>query len=130
MFGGGASGVDISIDVSKSAQRVILSHHREETLNGFPENLSQCPDLVEVLADGMVEFKDGSTSSVDVILFCTGYNYSFPFLTPQCGITIENNFVNPLYNHIVNINHPTMFFIGVPFLTLVAITFELQVSQV
>lgn len=46
------------------------------------------------------------------ILFLSGYRYSYPFLNADSGIHIEDNFVQPLYKHIFNIEHPTMVFIG------------------
>jgi hypothetical protein len=41
-----------------------------------------------------------------------GYEYSFPFLTASCGISVKERRVGPLYKHLLNIRHPTMAFIG------------------
>lgn len=56
-----------------------------------------------------------------------GYKYSYPFLSVDCGIHVDDNFVQPLYKQIFNINHPTMAFIG---LTKSAINFHLFDLQV
>lgn len=42
-----------------------------------------------------------------------GYNYTFPFLSVDSGIHVDSNFVQPLYKHIFNIEHPTMAFFGI-----------------
>lgn len=52
-----------------------------------------------------------------------GYNYSFPFLSMDCGVYIEDNIVNPLYKCIFNIEYPSMVFIGV-----INLNFEIQVN--
>lgn len=43
----------------------------------------------------------------------TGYVFSFPFLTVDSGLCVRDNFVvEPLYKHLININHPTMAIVG------------------
>lgn len=49
-----------------------------------------------------------------VFFFFLGYKYSYPFLSVDSGIHVEENFVQPLYKHIINIEHPTMAFIDIP----------------
>lgn len=46
--------------------------------------------------------------------FCTGYEFKYPFLSPECKIEVKNMVVKPLYKHFINIEHPTMCIIGVP----------------
>lgn len=58
--------------------------------------------------------------------FVLGYNYSFPFLSEECGITVDDNYIKPLYKHIVNINYPTMGFVGIPFYVCTFHMFDLQ----
>jgi hypothetical protein len=58
-----------------------------------------------------------------------GYNHSYPFLSPECGINVvDGRYVEPLYLHIININHPTMAFVGIPFRTFLFPLFNQQVS--
>lgn len=45
--------------------------------------------------------------------FITGYEFDHPFLDKSCGITKSGKYVLPLYQHVVNIMHPSMMFIGV-----------------
>lgn len=58
-----------------------------------------------------------------------GYLYNFPFLHRSCEIVVEDNCVEPLYKHMVNINHPTMCFIGVPYYVCAFSMFDLQVNN-
>jgi hypothetical protein len=68
--------------------------------------------MKEVFADGTVLFQDGQKRPADVIIFCTGYNFSFPFLTDDCEITVKDNRITHLYKHLFNIKYPSMSFIG------------------
>jgi len=43
--------------------------------------------------------------------FFAGFNYNFPFLSSDCGITTSGYGVEPLYKHFINIEHPTMCFL-------------------
>jgi trimethylamine monooxygenase len=36
--------------------------------------------LVERFEDNMAVFRDGSVAEVDVVIMCTGYLHSYPFL--------------------------------------------------
>ena len=43
-------------------------------------------------SDGSINFEDGSyAEAVDVIVYATGYYYSYPFLDESCGVTVEDN---------------------------------------
>lgn len=112
LLGAAASGVDISIDLRNSAQAVYLSHHGKQFKCKLPDILEQHQDIKEVFADGKVLFQDGQTRQADCIIFCTGYNFSFPFLTDDCNITVRDNRITHLYKHLFNIKHPSMSFIG------------------
>lgn len=48
-------------------------------------------------------------------MLATGYNYDFSFLDPACGIVVKpDKVVSPVYQHMVNIEHPTMMLLGLP----------------
>lgn len=114
VIGSGSSGLDISCQICGSAKKVYLSHHNDKIRNiQFPNNLEQKPDIQEI-HDGNVVFSDGTEEFVDAIVYCTGYTYKYPFLDPECKITVENMVVKPLYKHFINIEHPTMCIIGIP----------------
>ncbi|XP_025412135.1 flavin-containing monooxygenase FMO GS-OX4-like [Sipha flava] len=127
VIGCGPSGLDISFDIAKVAGKVYLSHHNQRVKNmKCPPNMVQKVDIQEVVENGVL-FKDGSYEQVDSILYCTGYTYKYPFLSSECGIRVENNNVKWLFKHFVNIEHPTMYFIGIPTNTTGFWMFDLQV---
>lgn len=82
---------------------------------------------VEKIEGDKIILKDNSSVTVDVFMFCTGYWYSFPFLDESCGIRVDDNFITPLYKHLINIVHPTMCLIGVPTVVVPFPMFHVQV---
>lgn len=67
---------------------------------------------ISSIEENKIHFTDGNSVQVDVIIYCTGYSITFPFLDTSCGITVDNNYVYPLYKHMININYPTMCILG------------------
>jgi len=57
-----------------------------------------------------VYFTDGSVEQVDVVIYCTGYKISFPFLD-EALIGAEDNEI-PLYHRVVPPKLPGLYFIG------------------
>lgn len=108
------------------AERVTLSHHlTQKPKTIFPDNLTQKPDVMEFTEAG-AQFTDGSVENFNAIVFCTGYKYTFPFLSVDCGVSVDENYVSPLFKHVLNINNPTMGFIGLPFQVCASQMFDLQ----
>lgn len=129
VLGAAASGLDITLELSTVAKEVILSHNLPAQFpSELPPNVRQVKGVVSALDDGFV-FADGSSAQADIILFCTGYEFTFPFLSDDCGITVENNVVKPLYKHIINTTHPSMGLIGIPFQICPFPLFDFQVSK-
>ncbi|XP_060654892.1 LOW QUALITY PROTEIN: senecionine N-oxygenase [Drosophila nasuta] len=127
VIGAGPSGMDITNHIRQAARHVYLSHHLATTPNtAFMGNVTQKPDVERFTKDGAV-FKDGSSESFDHVMYCTGYQYSFPCLSTDVGIQVIDNFVQPLWKHCININHPTMSFIGLPFNVIPTHIFDMQV---
>ena len=64
---------------------------------------------------GMVHFTDGTTLKADAILLCTGYKYWFPFLSTECGVTVdtEGRRVNSLYNDVFHTTFTSLCFVGI-----------------
>lgn len=67
---------------------------------------------VKAMTRDTVIYKDGFEEQADVLMLCTGYRYSFPYLTKDCNVEIKDERITPLYKHIVHTQHPTMSFIG------------------
>lgn len=126
IIGGGPSALDLSNHVSRSAKQVTLSHHVNGISNSiFFENVDTKPDVKEFDENG-VYFMDGSYTKIDVVLYCTGYKYAFPFLSVTSGIYVEDNHVQMLYKQCINIRNPTMALIGLPFYVCAAQMMDLQ----
>jgi hypothetical protein len=75
------------------------------------------PEIAEfVPKDRTVRFVDGSTTrDVDAIVFCTGYLYSYPFLSSlEPPLTSDGARTEHVYQHIFYIPHPTLTFLALP----------------
>ena len=114
ILGGGASGTDISIELSDHAKTVFLSHNNPPLPTVLPDNLHQVSGVKACTGANTFLLHDDSTIEASVILLATGYHYTFPFLTPSCDVSVESRRVSPLFKHLININHPSMCFIGIP----------------
>ncbi|XP_014288955.1 senecionine N-oxygenase [Halyomorpha halys] len=113
IVGLGPSGLDITYQLAKTAKQVILSHNKTKAPDmEFPPDVILKPKVAS-LFDKTVTFADETTEEVDVVIYCTGYTYNFPFLTEDCGIIVDQ-YVGPLYKHLINIERPTMCIIGLP----------------
>ncbi|XP_045136290.1 flavin-containing monooxygenase FMO GS-OX-like 2 [Portunus trituberculatus] len=128
VLGASASGLDISLEVASVAKEVLLSHnHPVQIPSELPPNIRQVRGIVAAYEDGFV-FGDGSQADADVLLCCTGYEFTFPFLSEECGVTVENNIVKPLYKHLIHTAFPTMAFVGIPFQIVPFPLFDVQVK--
>lgn len=83
--------------------------------------------MLELTPDGAF-FIDGSYQPFSVILYCTGYRYTFPFLSVDCGLAVNGTCVEGLYKHCLNINRPSMGIIGLPNFVCPNQMFDLQVK--
>lgn len=57
-----------------------------------------------------VEFTDGSRERVDAIVYCTGYNIRFPFLSADVIDPKDNEVA--LYKRIFDLRHDNLYFVG------------------
>ncbi|XP_076165841.1 uncharacterized protein LOC143145905 [Ptiloglossa arizonensis] len=126
ILGASSSGIDIGIDLADHVPRVYLSHNNERLGGILPRNVIQVMG-VERIDGNEILLKDRTSVTADAFIFCTGYRYSFPFLDENCGIHVDNNYVTPLYKHLINIDHPTMCIVGVPTIVLPFPMFDCQV---
>ncbi|ESP04261.1 hypothetical protein LOTGIDRAFT_223998 [Lottia gigantea] len=111
-LGAGASGVDIAIDISSKAKQVVLSHNKPFLTSPIPANVSQKPGIRSLEKDS-VNFRDGSSVKADIVLYCTGYRFVYPFLTEDCNLNIdEDERVTPLFKHLIHTQFPSLSFIG------------------
>ncbi|XP_029028444.1 uncharacterized protein LOC114868939 isoform X2 [Betta splendens] len=114
VLGAKASGLDISMELARVGAKVILSHRRPRLTFPLPCGIQQSSEVVAVEADGRIRFQDDSRSHADVLMFCTGYVYKFPFLDAgQLGLEIHDHTVSPLYRYLLPPAFPSLFFIGI-----------------
>ena len=126
VLGARSSGRDIALEVSKVANRVMLSHHGKQKILQLPFNVIEAQAIREVNEFGKVVFEDGEEVEADAIIFCTGYLYDLPFLDQSCGISVQDGRVFPLYKQIFNALHPSMSFIGLACIVCPFQLFSLQ----
>jgi hypothetical protein len=72
-------------------------------------DISPKPNIQELSGDS-VRFTDGTVEKTDVIIYCTGYNVSFPFFDPEFISAPENEL--PLWRRMMKPAIPNLFFLG------------------
>ncbi|RLN12667.1 flavin-containing monooxygenase FMO GS-OX-like 4 [Panicum miliaceum] len=128
------SGGDISRDIAGVAKEVHMANRASpaatcERLQGY-HNLWLHSMVERAEADGSVVFRDGTSVRAHVILHCTGYKYSFPFLGDGV-VSVDDNRIHPLYKHVfVPQLAPHLAFIGLPFKVVPFPLAQLQASWV
>ena len=65
---------------------------------------------IERLEGDTVHFVDGTREQIDVIVYCTGYKITFPFLDPALLEAHDNEI--SLFHRVVDPRHPGLYFIG------------------
>ncbi|CAO1939286.1 unnamed protein product [Urochloa humidicola] len=75
--------------ISAGVFKAVSKHH----------NLHLQPEIDCLCEDGRVVFADGSYIVADAVIYCTGYDFWFPFLDTAGLVTVDDNHVGPLYEH-------------------------------
>jgi cation diffusion facilitator CzcD-associated flavoprotein CzcO len=65
---------------------------------------------IAALTERTVRFADGSEEEADVVVYCTGYRVSFPFLDPELISAPDNDL--PLFRRVFHPGVPGIFFVG------------------
>lgn len=111
-IGSGPSGMDITLDIAEVSLRAVHSHHSVVTFRTpFPDNYIYKPDVKEFTENGVI-FTDGTYEEIDDVIYCTGFQYTYPFLDESSGLTLTPRYILPLYKYLVNIPQPTMLLFG------------------
>lgn len=121
VVGNSASGQDISTQITSCCKLPVMVSVRSKS---SPERSSSSkvfvPEISEFVsplcARRAVRFSDGQVEmDIDAIIFCTGYFYSYPFLSSILPPLIDTGErVQNLYQHIFSIHHPSLAFVGLP----------------
>lgn len=134
VVGSSASAIDIGTQISEVSKGKLLTSQRTKSylLPPTAHDKVYFPEIAEFLSPAShnraVRFADGRIESeIDAIVFCTGYLYSFPFLSSLDPplITDGRRTVNT-YQHLFYIYNPTLVF---PVLTQRIIPFPFAESQ-
>lgn len=95
--------------------------------------MPQAAAVVACARDGGLVLSDGAVlRGVDELLLCTGYAYSMPFLSDDCGlrVTRDGRAIHGLVKQCLCEKHPTLAVIGVPFRVIPFPLFQDQVRFV
>jgi dimethylaniline monooxygenase (N-oxide forming) len=68
------------------------------------------PNISRFAGGRSVRFDDGSEEEIDLAIYCTGYEMSFPFLEENVFVARDNRM--PLYQRVVSAENPGLYFVG------------------
>jgi trimethylamine monooxygenase len=116
IVGAGDSGEDIALQGYKyGARSVVISYRSMPIGHRWPASISEVP-LLERLDGATAHFVDGQSAEVDLVILCTGYQYSFPFLDPALRLRTRKR-VCPegLYKGIFLQQDPRLIYLGMQY---------------
>ena len=143
VVGAGPSGVDISREVATVARSVVvaagdpndsLPRALQDAVSADASNLSAVPRVSRFCTDGVSALlADGSQGGpFGAVILCTGYEYSFPFLSPSLVSVPEDEpglILPSLYEHMWHPRlGPRLAFVGIPFKVIPFPLMEVQAA--
>ncbi|CAF0983508.1 unnamed protein product [Didymodactylos carnosus] len=147
VVGGSRSGIDVCGELAPHVKKVVLSRKEENmaTFNRVVELLTLagkkpfCLDYlqstfsmttpIDYFDNDTVYFQDKTSVKPDCVIFATGYDYSFPFITtPNLSLeyNLKQRYLYPLYRHMFNVNQYSLFYLVLPSLVVPFPLAELQ----
>ena len=80
IVGASYSAEDLALQCLKFGAKNIMTSYRSKPMNfKWPAGIEERP-LITRIDKNNIHFKDGTMTTVDSIILCTGYRYQFPFL--------------------------------------------------
>lgn len=126
ILGASWSGIDIALEVATHADKVYLSHDLPKPVGSYlPKNVEQRAGI-QAIQDNLFIFRDGSTAIIDSFIYCTGYKFTYPFMSSKVELCTADNHVEPIYKHLVHMNYTNLFLMGLPALVIPFSMFHLQ----
>lgn len=113
LVGNRYSAEDIALQCHKYGVNDITISYRSNP-SGFkwPEGVREIHELLEY-EDDCFHFQDGSSDTFDVVMFCTGYQHNFPFMTEEIRLEAKNLlFLDGLYKGVILNKDPRVMYIG------------------
>lgn len=113
IIGTSYSAEDIGSQCWKYGARSVTVSHRTKAMGyKWPENWSEVP-LLQRVEGRVAHFKDGSQTTVDAIILCTGYLHHFPFMADGLRLRTANRLATAeLYKGVVHVANPKLFYLG------------------
>ncbi|NLB47705.1 MAG: NAD(P)/FAD-dependent oxidoreductase [Microbacteriaceae bacterium] len=113
VVGSSYSAEDIGSQAYKMGAKSVTASYRSNPMGyDWPKGFEERPAIREI--DGStVHFVDGTSKTVDAIIFCTGYQHKYPFLPDELALSGPNT-VYPagLYRGVVWQDNPGVFYVG------------------
>ena len=132
-IGARASGSDLAREISQYAKHVYLSDSTATEAKALG-NLTWVPRTLAVFDQTCVRFAHNCpiTPTVDVVILCSGYDYSFPFINYESNLDLKvgQRRVMPLYKQLWHAQCPSVAFLGLPHSVVPFPLFELQSEAV
>ncbi|CAK9833794.1 Flavin-containing monooxygenase FMO GS-OX-like 3 [Anthophora retusa] len=130
ILGASWSGIDIAMEVSQYAEKVYISHNLPEPIDSkMSRNVEERPGIQSIQGNIFI-FRDGSTAEVDNFIYCTGYKFTYPFMSTKVEIRTEGNHVEPTYKHLIHTDYPSLFIMGLPGIVIPFPMFHLQAQYI
>ncbi|UJR17555.1 hypothetical protein I4U23_004451 [Adineta vaga] len=133
IIGSSFSAVDIALQCYKfGARSVTISSRREPIGFKWPAEIKDAPAIVRMESQ-TAHFKDDSTvDNINVIIICTGYRHSYPFMAKRFHLhaSITEFVPSNLYKSIFWIDQPHLAYLGAPRQFFSFPLFDLQAALV
>lgn len=128
LLGGRASGVDIAIEVAEHASETVVCARDGRTGQSLPgcSDIQVRPAIERFDGDDVVLTDGGRIESVDVLVYCTGYQYALPFLANSSIVEVDEGWIHPLYLDLFSSVTPSLGFIGLGNMIIPFPQYELQ----
>ncbi|CAF3490306.1 unnamed protein product [Rotaria sp. Silwood1] len=113
IIGNGLSAEDIALQLYKyGAKSIILSYRTKPKGFKWPDGVKEVPLLVRIDKES-IHFRDGSSHTVNAIIFCTGYVHHFPFLDDNLRLKSPTSlYPADLYKATVWVHQPRLLYLG------------------
>ncbi len=141
-IGGRASGSDLAREISHYANKVYLSDTScpiNDNDDGNPiveDNVYWVPKTLFVDEKG-IHFEKPCrecANDVDVIIFCSGYDYCFPFINDESNLELSvvpgERRVSPLFEQLWHAQYPNVAFVGLQHSVVPFPFFEFQAEAI
>jgi len=130
VIGSSYSAEDVALQTSKYGAASVTCTYRTKPMDfKWPEGIDERPLLTQIRGN-TVYFSDGSEKDFDVIIMCTGYLNSYPFLADPLRLKTKNTLYPPLFKGVVWPENTKLFYLGMQDQFYTFTLFEVQAYYV